>query len=166
MFGTHYKSRLNYPLLFSLLLWSSIGLTEPQQTSITCNEFSQTPEAINENNKNHLITTLIQIAWQCNPQNLALSEEIEAGNARIKQARASLFPNASVSVNYDDSRYKPSSGNYDELRQRSGTLQGTLRLPLFKPQALQALDASRISSIETQLALQERQNELAMLILD
>lgn len=166
MYRTHNKSSINYPLFCILMLWSCIVLTEPEQTSITCNEFSQIPDVSTENNEKHLITMLVQTAWQCNPQSLALSEEIEAGNARVKQAMASLLPDASVSVNYDDTRYKPSSGNYDELRQRSGTLQGTFRLPLFKPQALEALDASHISSIETQLALQERQNELAMLIID
>jgi TolC family type I secretion outer membrane protein len=162
MFPSHDQLSFKYSLLCCLLLCSDIGLAG----SLACNGDWELPESTILNGEKSLITTLIQTAWQCNPQNLALSEEISAGNARVKQARASLLPNATVSVNYDNTRYKPSNGDYDELKQRSGTLQGTLRVPLFKPQALEALDASLISSTETQLALYETQSELAMTILD
>ncbi|MEJ2609072.1 MAG: TolC family protein [Candidatus Thiodiazotropha sp.] len=141
-------------------------MADSPNSSIVCyDDWRPIEETIRVDN-NGLITTLVETAWQCNPESLALLDVIDAGGARIRQSRASLLPNVSLSSDYNDTSYKLEEDSDSKHRQRSSTLQGTLRVPLFKPQALQALDASHIESVDTELALQEHQSELAMSIID
>jgi TolC family type I secretion outer membrane protein len=108
----------------------------------------------------------VQTAWQCNPDNLALAEEIEARAAGIRQSRASLLPNATMSASYEDSRNELAEEYGDTSRQRRAVLQGALRIPLFRPQEAQALDVSRIEQQDAKLALEQQLSELALAIIE
>jgi TolC family type I secretion outer membrane protein len=163
----HVRMATEVMFILFLLIWQDVILAETgQEVSDLCGQYGQTStEAFAKGDKG-LISTLVQTAWTCNPENLALAEQIDANAARVRQSRASLLPTASMSTQYEDSRYRLEQNDGNELRQRSASLQGTLRLPLFKPQELQALDISNLEQYDAELALREKHNELAMAILN
>lgn len=126
------------------------------------------PAAENQQLENRgIFTSLVETAWEQNPELAALSATVNAGKARIAQARAQLLPSAALSANYTSSNAKraDTSSGSGKYQQQNGSLQASLRVPVLKPKAWQALQSSRLEALELELALRQSKDELAMSII-
>jgi outer membrane protein len=162
----YFRETVKAVLLTCLLIRAEVVPAFERQYSSSCHSHWQILAGVIANGERRLISKLVQTAWQCNHDILAFAEEIEAREAGVRQSRASLLPRATMNARYEDSSYELAEGYDDTLRQRNAVLQGSLRIPLFRPQEMQALDVSRIERQDAKLALQQQRNELALAIIE